>query len=89
MSEAFVISTAKQAIMTALTVAAPVLVVGMVIGLIISIFQAVTQIQEQTLTFVPKMIAVIVVFLILGPWMLQKMIQFIQDMLNSMAFIVR
>jgi flagellar biosynthetic protein FliQ len=89
MSEAFVISTAKQAIMTALTVAAPALVVGMVIGLIISIFQAVTQIQEQTLTFVPKMIAVIVVFLILGPWMLQKMIQFIQDMLNSMAFIVR
>jgi flagellar biosynthetic protein FliQ len=89
MSEAFVISIAKQAILTALTVAAPVLIVGMVIGLVISIFQAVTQIQEQTLTFVPKVIAVIVVFLILGPWMLQKLIQFIQDMLNSMSYIVR
>lgn len=89
MSEQFVLSTGKQAITTALTIAAPVLLISMVVGLIISIFQAVTQIQEQTLTFVPKVIAIIVVFLILGPWMLNTMVQFIQNMFNNITYIVR
>lgn len=89
MSEAFVISVGKQAITTAITVSAPVLIVALVIGLIISIFQAVTQIQEQTLTFVPKMAAIIVIFLLLGPWMLNILVQFVQTMLNNMTTLVR
>lgn len=89
MSELFVLSVGKEAVMTALKVAAPVLIVSMVVGLIISIFQAVTQIQEQTLTFVPKLLAIIVVFMILGPWMLNMLTQFIQNMFGSITYIVR
>jgi flagellar biosynthetic protein FliQ len=89
MSESFVVSIGNQAITTALTVAAPVLIVSMIVGLIISIFQAVTQIQEQTLTFVPKLLAIAVVFIILGPWMLQTIIEFIQTMLNNISYVVK
>lgn len=89
MSENFIIAIGKQAILTALTVAAPILIVSMVVGLIISIFQAVTQIQEQTLTFVPKMIAIIAVLLILGPWMMKIMVQFTQSMLGNIINVVR
>ena len=89
MSDSFVVSIGNQAITTALTVAAPVLIVSMVVGLIISIFQAVTQIQEQTLTFVPKLLAIVVVFIILGPWMLQTIIEFIQTMLNNISYVVK
>ena len=89
MSETFIIAIGKQAITTAVTVAAPVLIVSMVVGLIIGIFQAATQIQEQTLTFVPKMVAIIAVFLILGSWMLKIMIQFMQNMINSISLVVK
>lgn len=89
MSETFVVSIGKQAIITALTVAAPVLIISMVVGLLISLFQAVTQIQEQTLTFVPKMLAILAVFIILGPWMLQTLVQFIQNMLNNIPYVVK
>lgn len=89
MSETFVVSIGKQAILTALTVAAPVLIVSMVVGLLISLFQAVTQIQEQTLTFVPKVLAVIVAFIILGPWMLQTIVEFIQNMFNNISFVIK
>lgn len=89
MSELFVLSVGKEAVMTALKVAAPVLIVSMIVGLIVSIFQAVTQIQEQTLTFVPKLLAIIVVMVILGPWMLNTLTQFIQNMLGSITYIVR
>ncbi|TDT50598.1 flagellar biosynthesis protein FliQ [Fonticella tunisiensis] len=89
MSETFILSIGKEAIVTALTVAAPILIVSMVVGLIISIFQAATQIQEQTLTFVPKMIAIIVIMLVLGPWMLKKLVYFTQVMLTNITSIVR
>ncbi|MCX7695809.1 MAG: flagellar biosynthesis protein FliQ [Caloramator sp.] len=89
MSENFIQYIGKEAIFTALKVAAPILIVSMVIGLIISIFQAVTQIQEQTLTFVPKMIAIIFVLLLLGPWMLNTLVNFIETMINSMLYIIR
>lgn len=89
MSETFVVSIGKQAVITALTVAAPVLIISMVVGLLISLFQAVTQIQEQTLTFVPKMLAIIVAFIILGPWMLQTLVEFIQNMLNNISYVIK
>ncbi|WP_291964866.1 flagellar biosynthesis protein FliQ [Caloramator sp.] len=89
MSENFIQYIGKEAIFTALKVAAPILLVSLIIGLIISIFQAVTQIQEQTLTFVPKMLAIIFVLLLLGPWMLNTLVNFIETMINSMLYIIR
>lgn len=89
MSETFLMTIGKQAIVTALEVGAPALLISMIIGLIISIFQAVTQIQEQTLTFVPKLIAIIAIFLVLGQWMMKVLVQFLQTMLNNISYIVR
>lgn len=89
MTENFIMAIGKEAIVTALKVAAPVLIVSMLVGLIISIFQAATQIQEQTLTFVPKMIATIAVFLILGSWMLKTLISFTEMMINNIGSMIR
>lgn len=76
MSQNLVAEIIKDAIYTAIKVGGPILVVAMVIGLIISIIQATTQIQEQTLTFVPKVIAIAVVGIIAGSWMLQTIVAF-------------
>lgn len=76
MSENLIIGIVKDALYTALIVAGPILIVSIVIGLIISIFQATTQIQEQTLTFVPKLLGIAAVGLILGSFMLHKLVQF-------------
>jgi flagellar biosynthetic protein FliQ len=66
----------KDTIITAAEVAAPILIVVMVLGLIISVIQATTQIQEQTLTFVPKLVAAAAVGIFLGSWMLEKIMAF-------------
>lgn len=71
-----VIDIGRQALVLTLIIAAPPLLSGLVIGLLISIFQAVTQIQEFTLTFVPKIIVVFVVIIIFMPWMLQTFLSF-------------
>lgn len=76
MSENLIIGLVKDSLYTALIVAGPILVISIVIGLIISIFQATTQIQEQTLTFVPKLIGVALVGLLLGNFMLHKLVEF-------------
>ena len=76
MTESIVLSVIKDAIYTAIMVSAPILVVATVVGLIISIFQATTQIQEQTLTFVPKLLAVALIGLLMGSWMLHVMVDF-------------
>ncbi|MDU5106588.1 MULTISPECIES: flagellar biosynthesis protein FliQ [unclassified Clostridium] len=78
MSESLVIGIVKDALMTALKVAGPILLVSILIGLIISIFQATTQIQEQTLTFVPKLIGIAAVGLFLGSFMLHSLVSFTQ-----------
>lgn len=67
-----------------LLVSAPMLGFGMLVGIIISILQATTQIQEQTLTFVPKIIAVIVAILVFGPWMLTIITQYTQDLFSQL-----
>ena len=67
---------AKQAVFTCLSVAGPMLVVGLVTGLVIGIFQAVTQIHEMTLTFIPKIVAVALALVIFMPWMLAKLTGF-------------
>lgn len=66
----------RHTLVLALTIAAPMLVIGMVVGIIISLFQAVTQIQEQTLTFVPKITAMIVAAVVLMPWIGQRLLDY-------------
>lgn len=89
MTDTFLISIAKESLLTALKVSAPVLIVSMLVGLLVSILQAVTQIQEQTLTFVPKMIAIVIVFLILGPWMVRTLVNFTEYMINNIIYVVK
>lgn len=89
MSENMVLGIVKDAIVTALTVAGPFLVVALVLGLIISIIQATTQIQEQTLTFVPKLIGIAVVGLLLGSWMFHKLLGFTERIFQIIANITK
>lgn len=72
-SEGDVIVIAKEAIYTIIVASAPLLLISLIVGLVISIFQTVTSIQEQTLTFVPKIVAVFVGIMIFGSWMLNEM----------------
>jgi flagellar biosynthetic protein FliQ len=85
MSQDMVMSVIKDAVRTGLMVAAPILLVSIVLGLLISIFQATTQIQEQTLTFVPKLIAVAVIGILTGPWMLQTVVSFTRRIFDLIA----
>lgn len=84
-----VTSIASSALFLVIKVAAPVLLVSLCIGLIISIFQAVTSIQEQTLTFVPKVLAVFLALILLGNWMLSEMSGFMVSLWSDMARYVR
>lgn len=84
MSQEFVIRIAGQAIYTVLKAAAPMLVIALVVGLIISIFQATTQIQEQTLAFVPKIIAVLLSVLVFGPWIMATLVDFTTNLFNNL-----
>ena len=74
---------ASQAIYTIIVVSAPLLLVSLIIGLIISIFQTVTSIQEQTLTFVPKILAVFVGMMIFGSWILTQLTEYITDLWSN------
>lgn len=73
MSVDVVVEIANQALFTVIKTAAPVLLISMIVGLAISIFQTVTSIQEQTLTFVPKVISIFITLMVLGHWMLNNM----------------
>lgn len=79
-----VIRIAGEAIYTVLMVSAPMLVLALVVGLIISVFQATTQIQEQTLAFVPKILAVLLSILFFGPWMLSKLVGFTYNIFDNL-----
>jgi len=76
----FVLALAEKGIFTILLVAGPLLILALAVGLFVSIFQATTQIQEQTLAFIPKIVAVLVGLVFFGPWMLAKMIEFTTDL---------
>ncbi len=84
MSEALVVELARRALFLAMTLMAPMLLVSLGIGLLVSIFQSVTSIQEQTLTFVPKLVGVGVVFLIALPWMMQLTIRYTTELFRSL-----
>lgn len=84
MSQGEVLELGRQAMLVGLQVAMPVLITALVVGLIVSVFQAVTQIQEMTLQFVPKILAVGLVGLLAGGWMLMQMVEFMGRVLANL-----
>ncbi len=84
MTPEYVVGIGRQAIETTLMCAAPMLIVALVLGLIISIFQAATQINEQTMAFIPKIVGVFVTLLVFAPWILQKASLFIIEIFNQL-----
>ncbi len=84
-----VIKIAYDAIQMTLLLAAPMLGVGLIIGLAVSIFQAVTQVQEMTLTFVPKIVGVLLALVVALPWMISIMISFTHNLFTSIPFYIR
>lgn len=78
-----VFTIGQQGLWTLLAVAAPVLLTVLLVGLVVSIFQAATQIHEATLSFVPKMVAAVLVLAVAGPWMLSTLVEFVQRTLQS------
>lgn len=88
MNELFVIKLGREALTTALMVAAPVLGLGLLVGIVVSVFQAVTQIQEQTLSFIPKILAIFIALIIFGPWMLNMLVQFTHNLLVNIPALI-
>ncbi len=88
MNQDTVVSLATQAMMLALKIAGPMLVAGLIIGLLVSIFQAVTSIQEQSLSFIPKVIGVAVLIVVLGPWMLDQLVGYAQNLYLSIPSLI-
>jgi len=78
-----VVKLAMDALMLALKVGMPLLLAGLIVGLVVSVFQAVTQIQEMTLSFIPKILAVALVLVIAGPWMLDQIVSYTADLYHS------
>ncbi|MDF2839897.1 MAG: flagellar biosynthetic protein FliQ [Clostridia bacterium] len=89
MSQEMVIDVGIEAIRVVLMVAAPVLLLGLLVGLIVSIIQATTQIQEQTLTFIPKLVAIALALLIFGPWMMNMMYDFTINLFENIPNYIR
>ena len=85
MTEGQVLDVAKEAIYTIIICSAPMLIISLVVGLIVSIFQTVTSIQEQTLTFVPKIIAVFVGLMIFGSWILTNPTEFVTTLWSNFS----
>lgn len=88
MTQTDVITIFQQALLTIIEVSAPMLLVSLIVGLAISIFQATTQIHEQTLSFAPKIIAIFIALIAFGPWMINKLIDFtnkLYDFINLAA----
>ena len=88
MTESYILTLGQQAITVALMLAGPVLLVSLLIGVLVSIIQAATQINEVTLSFVLKMAGVIVVIVVLGSWMLEKITSFTYDLYNNLPNLV-
>ncbi len=87
--DATVLSMGQKAVSMALILSAPFLLTGLVVGLVISVFQAATQIQEMTISFVPKIVAVVLAGVVFGPWMLNALVSFSRDLLLHIPEMVR
>ena len=83
MDAAQVFTVGQQALYTLLTVAAPVLLVVLIVGILVSIFQAATQINEQTLSFIPKLIGVFIALVLAGPWMITVMTDYMRNLFSG------
>lgn len=83
-----VVTIANNALYMIIKVSLPVLLVSLIIGLIISIFQTVTSIQEQTLTFVPKIVCVFLALIVFGPWMMETMVEYTRELWSKFALYV-
>ena len=88
MNQDTVVNLAAQAMSLSLKIAGPLLLVGLVIGLLVSIFQAVTQIQEQSLSLIPKIVGVAVVIVVLGPWMLGQLVSYTSALYTAIPTMV-
>ncbi len=89
MSQDIAIQLGREALFMVMLVSAPMLGLGLIVGVAVSIFQATTQIQEQTLVFVPKIIATFVAILIFGPWILGMVVDFTRDLFMSFNSVIR
>jgi len=85
MTTEFVVDLARKAIETTLLLSAPMLLAGLVVGLLISIFQAATQINEQTMTFIPKIAAVLIAMLLFSPWLIKVILAFTAGIFGEIA----
>jgi len=88
MSPEYVIQLGHETLMLVLLLGGPVLIVALIVGLAVSIFQAVTQVHEMTLTFIPKIVAVAVTVVLLLPWIVQHMVEFTTRLLSSIPTII-
>ncbi len=89
MTEADVIDISTQMIWVIIKCAAPLLLVSLIVGLVISIFQTVTSIQEQTLTFVPKLLAIFITLLLTGSWIMNNCVEFLQLLCDNFSVLVK
>ena len=89
MNQDTVVNLATQAMSLALKIAGPLLLAALVVGLLISVFQAVTQIQEQSLSLIPKIVGVAVVIVVLGPWMLGQLVSYTSALYTAIPTMVR
>lgn len=89
MSEGELIDLTRQVLITVLKASAPLLLVSLIIGLVISIFQTVTSIQEQTLTFVPKLLSIFLVLIVAGSWIMGNVVDLFVSIMNNVSLYVR
>jgi len=89
MTPEFVVNFAQEAIKVTLLISMPMLLLGLIVGVVISIFQAVTQIQEMTLTFVPKILIVLIALLYFSSWMLEQLMHFTMTTINQIPYYIR
>ncbi len=89
MTPEMVVSLATEAITLTILVSMPILGIGLAVGLIVSVFQAATSVQEMTLTFVPKILAVFFGLIVLAPWMMEKMVTFTEKIINNIPLYIR
>jgi flagellar biosynthesis protein FliQ len=88
MNQDTVVNLATQAMVLSLKIAGPILLLGLIVGLLVSIFQAVTSIQEQSLSFIPKIVGVAVLIVVLGPWMLDQLVGYAQNLYLSIPQLI-
>lgn len=85
MTEEFVVHIIRQGLITVLYASAPVLIVGLTVGLTVSIFQAISQVHEMTLTFIPKIVAIFAAMIVFGSWMVRVILNFALEILTNLS----